>query len=94
VQFHSSEEPKEVDAVVRDEPEFILDDTLGQPPVRRAAQTDLACGCCSTHAGWAKPALIRLAAQMGTNQLHRFKEVLSEAGCCNAGDIRYQSRSL
>jgi hypothetical protein len=37
VQFHFCEEPSEVDAVVRDEREFILDDPLGQFPVRLAA---------------------------------------------------------
>jgi len=41
VQVQAFEEPNEVDAVVRDEREFILDDTLGQLPVRLAAQTDM-----------------------------------------------------
>jgi len=41
VEFHAAEEPNKVDAVVRDEREFILDDSVGQFPVGLAAPTEM-----------------------------------------------------
>jgi len=41
VEFHATEEPDKVDAVVRDESDFILDNSVGQCPVRLVAQTEM-----------------------------------------------------
>jgi len=49
VEFHHSEEPKEIDAVVGDEREFVVDDPFGQFPVRFAGQTEMVdMGCFET----------------------------------------------
>ena len=47
MQFHLAEEANKVDAVIRDEREIILDDSTGQFPVRRAAQTEMVDVGCS-----------------------------------------------
>jgi hypothetical protein len=41
VQLHFAEEAHQVDAVIRDEREFILDDSVGQFPARITAQTEM-----------------------------------------------------
>ncbi len=46
MQFHLAEKPNKIDAVVRDERELIFDDSVGELPVRLAAQpemVDVAC---------------------------------------------------
>jgi hypothetical protein len=39
--LHLAEEPNKVDAVVRDDCELVFDNSLGQFPIRLAAQTEV-----------------------------------------------------